>query len=92
MIHALLHIAWGIRVAGPVWAYWAFPMERHCNTLLPSIRSCRHPYAAIASFVAAMAQLDQVRLKYNLYSELSLRGPQEALSMKELIPNSCMLS
>ena len=22
-IHALLHIAWGIRVAGPVWTYWA---------------------------------------------------------------------
>ena len=28
-IHALLHIAWGIRVAGPVWTYWAYPMERH---------------------------------------------------------------
>ncbi len=33
-IHSLLHIAWGIKVAGPVWTYWAFAMECHCNTLL----------------------------------------------------------
>src|SRR5882762_7260707 len=36
-VHGLLHIAWGIKVAGPVWTYWAFAMERHCNTLLQSI-------------------------------------------------------
>ncbi|XP_006459841.1 hypothetical protein AGABI2DRAFT_142250 [Agaricus bisporus var. bisporus H97] len=87
-IHALLHIAWGIRVAGPVWTYWAFPMERHCNTLLPSIRSRRHPYAAITTFVTAMAQLDQVRLNYNLHSELSLSGMKRTLSIKDLICDS----
>jgi hypothetical protein len=71
-LHALLHIAWGIRVAGPVWAYWAYPMERHCNMLLPSIKSRRHPYASINAFVTAMAQIDQIRLKYNCSKELTL--------------------
>ena len=29
-IHALLHIAWGIREASPFWTYWTYPMEQHC--------------------------------------------------------------
>ncbi|KAF7349606.1 hypothetical protein MSAN_01686300 [Mycena sanguinolenta] len=28
-IHALLHIADSIKFTGPVWCYWAFPMERY---------------------------------------------------------------
>jgi hypothetical protein len=71
-IHGHLHIAWGIRVGGPVWTYWAYPMERHCNTLLQSIKSRRHPYASINSFVTAVAQLDQIRLLYDLYEALYL--------------------
>ncbi|KAF7773523.1 hypothetical protein Agabi119p4_5690 [Agaricus bisporus var. burnettii] len=87
-VHALLHIAWGIRVAGPVWAYWAFPMERHCNSLLPSIRSRRHPYASISAFVVAMVQLNQIRLKYNLFSELNLNVVKQGLLKNEFIPHS----
>ena len=86
-IHALLHIAWGIRVAGPVWTYWAFPMERHCNTLLQSIRSRRHPYASISSFVTATAQLDQIRLLYDLHETLRL-DPDEKESNK-LVHDLC---
>lgn len=71
-IHALLHIAWGIKVAGPVWTYWAYPMERHCNVLLQAIKSRRRPFASINSFVTATAQLDQIRLSYNLYEALRL--------------------
>jgi hypothetical protein len=71
-IHALLHIAWGIREAGPVWTYWAYPMERHCNTLLQAIKSRRHPYTSISSFVTATAQLDQIRLVYDLHETLCL--------------------
>jgi hypothetical protein len=47
-------------------------MERHCNTLLHSVKSRRHPYASIASFVTATAQLNQIRLFYNLHNELLL--------------------
>ena len=71
-IHGLLHITWSIKVAGPVWTYWAFAMECHCNTLLCSIKSRCHPYASIAFFVTVTTQLDQIRLFYNLYDELFL--------------------
>ena len=71
-IHALLHIAWGIKVAGPIWTYWAYPMERHCNTLLQAIKSRHRSYASITSFVSATAQLDQIRLMYNLHGALRL--------------------
>ncbi|KAF9034604.1 hypothetical protein BJ165DRAFT_1356338 [Panaeolus papilionaceus] len=71
-IHALLHIADGIEACGPVWAYWAYPMERHCNTLLPAIRSRRHPYASITTFVTAVAQLNQIRLIYDVEGDLNL--------------------
>jgi hypothetical protein len=71
-LHALLHIAWGIRVAGPVWSYWAFPMERECNNLLCSIKSRRHPYESINTFMIATAHLDQIRLLYNLQDVLNL--------------------
>ena len=47
-------------------------MERHCNTLLPSIRSRRHPYASISTFVTATAQLNQIRLLYDLDEALCL--------------------
>ena len=86
-IHALLHIAWGIRVAGPVWTYWAYPMERHCNTLLQSIRSRRHPYASISSFVTAKSQLDQIKLLYDLHEILCL-DPDENETTK-LVHVSC---
>ena len=51
-------------------------MERHCNTLLPAIRSRRHPYASINSFCVASAQLKQIALLYNLTDELNL-DPEE---------------
>jgi len=71
-IHALLHIPRGITMTGPVWTSWAYPMERHCNTLLPSIKSKRYPYESINSFVTGIAHLDQIRLLYNLDDELRL--------------------
>jgi len=86
-IHALLHIAWGIKVAGPVWTYWAYPMERHCNTLLQAIKSRRRPYASISSFVTATAQLDQIRLMYNLHGALRLDPDKK--ENRGLIHDSC---
>lgn len=47
-------------------------MERHCNTLLHLVKSRRHPYASIASFVTTTAQLDQIQLFYDLHDELFL--------------------
>ncbi|KAJ7784947.1 hypothetical protein DFH07DRAFT_864335 [Mycena maculata] len=63
-IHALLHIADGIESAGPVWAYWAFPMERFCGRLQPCIKSRRFPFASIDGHVVATAQLAIVKIKH----------------------------
>ena len=72
-IHALLHIADGIEACGPVWAYWAFPMERYCARLQRAVlNSRRHPYITLDKFIAEDAMLTQIKMRYSLYNELSL--------------------
>ncbi|PPR06620.1 hypothetical protein CVT24_001708 [Panaeolus cyanescens] len=43
--------------------------------LLPAIRSRRFPYGSIATFVTALAQLDQIRLRYQAIEQLDLNPP-----------------
>ena len=74
-VHALLHIAPSIRAMGPVWAYWAFPMERHCGDILRNIRSQRFPYASINKYVTSCAQLTHITLLYGLHEQLILLPP-----------------
>ena len=72
-MHALLHIADGIKACGPVWAYWAFPMERYCAQLQRAVFSSRrHPYATLDKYIFENAMLTHLKLRYNLFSELSL--------------------
>ncbi|KAJ7734610.1 hypothetical protein B0H16DRAFT_1327514 [Mycena metata] len=75
-IHALLHIADGIVFCGPVWCYWAFPMERYCGSVQPGIRSRRFPWASIDRYVTEIAQLTQIKTVYNVIRELSLTTPR----------------
>jgi hypothetical protein len=72
-IHALLHIADSIQDAGPVWTYWTFPTERYCGRLQSAIRSRRYPFANIDNYVVATAQLSQIKIRYGLEEELSLK-------------------
>ena len=72
-IHALLHIPDSIEYAGPVWTSWAFPMERFCGRLLPAFKSRRHPWPNVDNYVVASCQLSQIKLKYGLADELSLK-------------------
>ena len=72
-IHALLHIADSIKTCGPVWCYWAFPMERYFNCLKPAIRSRRSPYASIDRYILEDAQLTQIKAIYDLADELALQ-------------------
>jgi hypothetical protein len=74
-IHALLHIAAGIKFCGPVWCYWAFPMERFCGSIQPGIRSRRFPWASIDRYLVEVAQLTQIKTVYNVALELSLTAP-----------------
>ena len=61
---------------GPVWAYWAFPMERYCGDIGRHVTSRRFPYAAINKYITSQAQLTQVMLLYGLHDQLSLRPPR----------------
>jgi hypothetical protein len=72
-IHALLHIADGIEACGPVWAYWAFPMERYCGFLGRCIKSRRFPFANLDSYCLSLAQLTQVRNRWNLHEQLTFK-------------------
>lgn len=76
-IHALLHVAQDIRHAGPVWCYWAFPMERFCGALGRSIKNPKHPYVSLAHRVRDVAQLNQLKLVYGLARELDLTDDHE---------------
>ncbi|KAH8093764.1 hypothetical protein BXZ70DRAFT_897296 [Cristinia sonorae] len=77
-IHALLHIADSIIAAGPVWASWAYPMERYCGLLQPAIRSRRFAYASIDRYVVDHARLQHIKLLYNMQQELSLKAPPKS--------------
>ena len=75
-VHALLHIAPTIRAMGPVWAYWAFPMERYCGDIGRNIKSRRFPYATINKYITSQAHLTHIILLYGLHDQLSLRPPK----------------
>jgi hypothetical protein len=75
-IHALLHIADSIEACGPVWAYWAFPTERHCGSLVPAIKSRRFPFPSLDRYITELAQLTQIKMQYNLEDVLSLQVPK----------------
>ena len=75
-IHALLHIADSIEALGPMWAYWAFPMERYCGSLLPAIRSRRFPFPSIDRHVTEVAQITQIKMYHRLDNALSFRPPK----------------
>jgi len=69
-IHALLHVADCIEAVGPVWASWAFAMERYCGSLTPAIRSRKWPNASINRRMLEQAQLYQTQMVYNLHDQL----------------------
>ena len=73
-IHALLHIADSIVAAGPVWASWAFPMERYCGFIQPAFKSRRFPFACINRFVLDHARLTHIRVLYDAADILQLRS------------------
>jgi hypothetical protein len=75
-IHALLHIADGIKGTGPIWASWAFPTERYCGSLTPAIKSRRFPYSSLDRYVTEVAQLTQIQMFHQLDNVFDLRPPK----------------
>ncbi|CAE6478594.1 unnamed protein product, partial [Rhizoctonia solani] len=82
-VHALLHVADGIEAMGPVWCYWAYPMERYCGSLLPAIRSRRHPFANIDRRVQDLAMLYHIQQLYHIDLDLSSRRRRLASSRRD---------
>ncbi|KAJ7073432.1 hypothetical protein B0H15DRAFT_792867 [Mycena belliarum] len=80
-IHALLHVADGIEAAGPVWAYWAFPMERFCGRLQPCIKSRRYPFASIDGHVVSTAQLSIIKVKLDCEDLIRLGPPKKEFAV-----------
>ena len=64
-------------IAGPVWATWAFPMERFCGSLQPAFKSRRFPFAAVSRYVLDRARLTQIRVVYasTIGNQLTLKAP-----------------
>ncbi|KAF6765784.1 hypothetical protein DFP72DRAFT_206832 [Ephemerocybe angulata] len=71
-VHSLLHIAEYIALLGPVWVYWAFPMERFCGRLGRMIKSRRFPYANLDNQVFAQAQLKCIVNTYNVGDQITM--------------------
>ncbi|CCO36849.1 hypothetical protein BN14_10996 [Rhizoctonia solani AG-1 IB] len=65
-IHALLHIPYYIRQVGPVWASWAYVMERFCGRLLLYVKSHINPYPCIDNYILRRAQMQIITAKYNI--------------------------
>ncbi|QRW11276.1 hypothetical protein RhiLY_10275 [Ceratobasidium sp. AG-Ba] len=65
-IHALLHMPYYIRKTGPLWASWAFVMERFCGHLLPAVKNRFQPYRHLDNAVLRRGQMQVVAHTYGL--------------------------
>jgi hypothetical protein len=90
-VHALLHIADSIEASGPVWASWAFPMERYCGLLNPTIKSWRYPFSSIDRYVTEVAQLTQLRCSIVSRIYFLFRHPSAVLLASSLAQHVSML-
>ncbi|KAG9124844.1 hypothetical protein FRC07_010018 [Ceratobasidium sp. 392] len=86
-IHALLHLADDIEIMGPMWCYWAFPMERYCGALARANKSRRHPFLSLDRYVLHVAQLAQIKRTYGLVDELNLEDRQTNIVEGEAYPS-----
>ena len=86
-VHGLLHIADGIEAMGPVWAAWAFVMERYCGWLKKrAVRSQKHALASIDNRILEVTQLEMTKMKYGLTKKLSLK-PARSRTSKDKFPD-----
>ncbi|EKM48750.1 uncharacterized protein PHACADRAFT_108338 [Phanerochaete carnosa HHB-10118-sp] len=91
-LHALLHFADSIEAVGPLWAYWAFPMERFCGVVQRHIKSRRFPFASIDTFIVGVARLSHLGVRFNIVQELALKKPPGApVQGQHIIPAYCIL-
>lgn len=76
-VHYLLHVADSIQYIGPVWTYWAFPMERFCSFVGASVKSRRYPWTNISRRIRDVAQLQVIENLYSLHGSLAFSKPKD---------------
>ncbi|CAE6442787.1 unnamed protein product [Rhizoctonia solani] len=76
-IHYLLHVADSLEYMGPLWCYWAYPMERFCSFIINSVKSRRYPYANIDERILNRARLKIILHKYRLIDQEPFVGHQQ---------------
>jgi hypothetical protein len=93
-VHALLHVANTIETIGPVWTWWPFPIERQCGRFQRKVKSRKHPYTNLDNYLLQHAQLDQIKMIYNLSAaDLSIGERLTQRKRVELVlQNNCVPS
>ena len=72
-IHTLLHLADYIKCWGPVWCYWAFPMEQFCGHLKHGgAKSKRFSYKSLDHYLFDWTVLWHLGAIYDLHETLCL--------------------
>ena len=86
-MHSLLHIADGIEAIGPVWAAWAFVMERFCYWVKRhGVRSRKHALESLDNRILEVTQLEMAKARYGLTKTLSLK-PKHGRTSKDKFPD-----
>lgn len=65
---------------GPVWAYWAYPMERFCGALARANKSRRYPWSSLNRRVLQCSQLAQIKSIYGLTERLDLEDRNDNIT------------
>lgn len=63
-------------------------MERFCGSLLPAIRSRRHPFRSIDRRLLELAQLHQLKAIYGLEDQLNL-SPEKGVDISGVRHPGC---
>lgn len=80
-IHALLHIPFYIRQTGPVWASWAYVMERFCGRLLLAVKNRVRPYPCIDNYILRRAQMQAISAAYQIPTLHSTPRPRNTTQL-----------
>ena len=88
-VHALLHLADSIEAVGPVWTYWAFPMERFCGTVQRHIKSRRFPFSSIDRYLVSVTRLEHLGIRFNIRETLALKPNKGELPRGSFTHASC---
>ncbi|KAF8692451.1 Transposase family tnp2, partial [Rhizoctonia solani] len=92
-IHAILHVAFYLCQTGPLWASWAFVMDRFCGHLLPAVKNCLQPYKNLDNYMLCCTQMRMVSIIHKLlalcvtpYSKACTKEGFELLSQEVYYP------